>query len=118
MTDFDTLWNYDDPAATEAAFRQVLPHVSASGDAHAHAELLTQIARAKALISDDMTRPRICHLLESGRVLNSSSQRDKSKPLFQQAYDLALANDLVDVKVAAIDETWSGLKLVVRLKDR
>ena len=30
----------------------------------------------------------------------------------------ALASGLVDVKVCAIDETWSGLKLVVRLKDR
>jgi hypothetical protein len=31
---------------------------------------------------------------------------------------VALARGLVDVKVCAIDETWSGLKLVVRLKDR
>jgi hypothetical protein len=29
----------------------------------------------------------------------------------------ALALDLVDVKVAAVDATWSGLKLVIR-KDR
>jgi hypothetical protein len=32
--------------------------------------------------------------------------------------DIGLANGLVDVKVAAIDETWSGLKFVYRLKDR
>jgi hypothetical protein len=32
--------------------------------------------------------------------------------------DLALANRLVDNKVAAIDATWSGLRLVIRLKDR
>jgi len=32
--------------------------------------------------------------------------------------DIALAAGVVDVKVAAIDETWSGLKLVRRLKDR
>jgi hypothetical protein len=31
---------------------------------------------------------------------------------------VALARGLVDVKVCAIDETWSGLKLVIRLKDR
>ena len=31
---------------------------------------------------------------------------------------LALAQGLVDVKVCAIDDTWSGLKLVYRLKDR
>jgi hypothetical protein len=30
----------------------------------------------------------------------------------------ALAIGLVDVKVCAVDDTWSGLKLVYRLKDR
>ncbi|KAA3637921.1 MAG: DUF3052 family protein [Bacteroidetes bacterium] len=29
-----------------------------------------------------------------------------------------LSRGLVDVKVAAVDETWSGLKFVYRLKDR
>lgn len=32
--------------------------------------------------------------------------------------ELALANALVDNKVAALDERWSGLRLVIRLKDR
>ncbi len=32
--------------------------------------------------------------------------------------EIALDNRLVDVKVAAIDEIWSGLKLVIRVKDR
>ena len=32
--------------------------------------------------------------------------------------ELALAHRLVDVKVIAIDDTWSGLKLVIRLRDR
>ena len=32
--------------------------------------------------------------------------------------ELALATDLVDNKVCAIDDTWSGLRLVVRLKNR
>jgi hypothetical protein len=31
---------------------------------------------------------------------------------------VALAGGLVDVKVCAVDEVWSGLKLVRRLKDR
>ena len=31
---------------------------------------------------------------------------------------VAIETGLVDVKVAAIDETWSGLKLVIRVKDR
>jgi hypothetical protein len=29
-----------------------------------------------------------------------------------------LDNGLVDVKVCAVDEIWSGLKFVYRLKDR
>jgi hypothetical protein len=32
--------------------------------------------------------------------------------------ELALANRLVDNKVAALDATWSGLRLVIRLADR
>jgi hypothetical protein len=32
--------------------------------------------------------------------------------------ELALANTLVDNKVAALDERWSGLRLVIRLRDR
>jgi hypothetical protein len=34
------------------------------------------------------------------------------------ARELGLANRLVDNKVAAIDDTWSGLRLVIRLADR
>ena len=32
--------------------------------------------------------------------------------------EVGLTNGLVDVKVCAVDETWSGLKFVYRLKDR
>jgi hypothetical protein len=32
--------------------------------------------------------------------------------------DFGLKNGLVDVKVCAVDETWSGLKFVFRLTDR
>ena len=32
--------------------------------------------------------------------------------------DIGLNNGLVDIKVCAVDEIWSGLKFVYRLKDR
>jgi hypothetical protein len=32
--------------------------------------------------------------------------------------DFGLANGLVDVKICAVDEVWSGLKFVYRVKDR
>jgi len=31
---------------------------------------------------------------------------------------IGLANGMVDVKVCAVDEVWSGLKFVIRLQDR
>ena len=50
-----------------------------------------------------------------------SSQRfkDGARDLTEDVVrEQALASGLVDVKVCAVDETWSGLKLVRRLKDR
>jgi hypothetical protein len=32
--------------------------------------------------------------------------------------ETALANGLVDIKVCAVDDVWSGLKLVIPVKDR
>lgn len=40
---------------------------------------------------------------------------DMSEDVIRRA---AFANKLVDVKVCAVDKTWSGLKLVIRKKDR
>ena len=32
--------------------------------------------------------------------------------------EVGLKNGLVDVKICAVDETWSGMKFVYRLRDR
>ena|SRR5215211_7789451 len=37
---------------------------------------------------------------------------------FDRVQKIGLDSGLVDVKICAIDETWSGLKFVYRLKDR
>ena len=47
--DFDSLWNYNKPAETEAKFRQLLPMAEESGDPAYLAELKTQIARTLGL---------------------------------------------------------------------
>jgi tetratricopeptide (TPR) repeat protein len=49
LPDFDQRWDYDDPAATERQFRELLPLAEQSGDRAYLAELLSQIARAEAL---------------------------------------------------------------------
>ncbi len=104
--DFDSLWDYDDPAGTEAKFRALLPSV-APGSA-AHVELLTQIARsqglqrqfaaahqtldqAHALLTEGAARPCIrCHL-ERGRVFNSSGHQPEASAQFRAAWQLATA---------------------------
>ena len=47
------------------------------------------------------------------KSLNLASDLDENK-----VRDLGLRLGFVDVKVAAVDETWSGLKFVRRLADR
>ncbi len=105
-TDFDQLWNYDDPAGTELKFRELLPAVAV--DAGRHVELLTQIARtqglqrqfeaahatldeAERLLKPDLPRARVRLLLERGRVFNSARQPEQAVPLFLAAWETAQA---------------------------
>jgi hypothetical protein len=48
-------------------------------------------------------------------ALSNRFQTDLNENLVR---DYGLAEGLVDVKVCAVDEIWSGLKFVRRLKDR
>jgi hypothetical protein len=66
--------------------------------------------------------PRLRELMEPAAGLwiawpkrSSGVGTDHTEDLVRE---LALANRLVDNKVCAIDETWSGLRLVIRLRDR
>src|SRR5262245_53476156 len=49
-SDFDQLWDYDDPAASEQRFRVLLLRIAAGTPAYL--ELVTQIARAQGLQRD------------------------------------------------------------------
>ncbi|MCA9752944.1 MAG: tetratricopeptide repeat protein [Gemmatimonadetes bacterium] len=107
---FDELWNYSDPAGTEATFRALLADPPAEADDSWRAQLVTQIARTQGLQrefddaratlaeleprlgSDDVARVR--WLLERGRVENSSGDRDGAKPFFLDAWELAAPESL------------------------
>ncbi|MXY47724.1 MAG: tetratricopeptide repeat protein [Gemmatimonadetes bacterium] len=113
LPDFDKLWDYNDPAKTEKAFRGLLPIAERAGDHDYHAQLLSQIARthslrrqfdeahrilndAKTLIvnidnpSNGVTQTaRIRLLLERGRIFNSAGDTDSARPLFKEAWELA-----------------------------
>jgi tetratricopeptide (TPR) repeat protein len=106
LPDFDSMWNYDDPAATEAEFKSLIPRARESDDADYYAGLLTQIARtqglqrrldeahatldsAYAVMEDRESVGMARYLLERGRVYNSSGEPDVAREYFLKAYDLA-----------------------------
>jgi tetratricopeptide (TPR) repeat protein len=108
LPDFDKLWDYNDPAATEQKFRALLPQAEAVRDESYGAQLLTQIARAQGLQRKfdeahatldqvahvDEPLPRTRYLLERGRVFNASGRAQEARPLFEQAFALASQNRL------------------------
>ncbi len=112
--DWRPIWNFDDPAASEQRFVGELARLNSP---HERAELLTQIARARGLqrrfdeanevldaveaMGDLPAFVRVRLLLERGRVLNSSGQRDGARPLFEQACELAAHHDEDDLAVDA-----------------
>jgi hypothetical protein len=61
------------------------------------------------------------HMKQDGMLWVSwpkKSSRIKSDLSENEIRNFALANGLVDVKVCAVDDVWSGLKLVIPLKLR
>ncbi|MAE70687.1 MAG: hypothetical protein CME06_09490 [Gemmatimonadetes bacterium] len=113
---FDRLWNYSDPAATETAFREILPRAEKSDELSYRVELLTQIARAEGLQGkseaahatldqaerllppEGMARARLRYFLERGRAHNGipgatdpevDARKSKARPYFIQAWELA-----------------------------
>jgi len=110
LTDFDKLWDYDNPSETEKKFRDLLPVFKDSNDRSAYLQLLTQTARTlglqmkfeeahelldevEPLLTDELYVARIRYLLERGRTFRSSKQVEKSRDLFLKAYELAVKHN-------------------------
>jgi tetratricopeptide (TPR) repeat protein len=124
----DRLWNFDDPALSEARFREAI--ADPSYDTDERAELTTQLGRAIGLqgrfeeadalldaVDGDEPTVAVRVLLERGRVLNSSGHPEMAVPLFEQAAELAdylveefLAVDalhMLAIADSAHAETWT-----------
>jgi tetratricopeptide (TPR) repeat protein len=103
---FMSLWDYNDPAETEAKFRAQLGDARESDNVQYHPALLSQIARtyslrrefttsheilteAEGLLGQDMPVAETMILLERGRAYNSNKEIDKALPYFRQAFALA-----------------------------
>src|SRR5438552_753257 len=116
--DFDSLWDYNNPAETGKKFREILLKVKKSRNTDYLAQLLTQIARteslqmkfdeahkildkAEGLITADTPLAQIRYLLERGRTYNSSKVYDKAKENFLEAYNLSDKNNFDDYTIDA-----------------
>jgi len=136
---FDDLWDYNQPAATEERFRALLPHFV--DDPARHAELLTQIARTQGVqrhfdeahatldavqtrLVDSTGREQVHYWLERGRVFNSSGKVEQARPLFLAAWELAqqigedfhaidAAHMLAIIEAPAEQQRWNQLALVL-----
>ena len=104
LIDLESVWNWDDPAASEKKFRE-LP---------SSPEVQTQIARAQGLqgkfdeahktldgVDTNSQVVEVRYLLERGRVFNSSGKPDKARPVFLAAWEKAQAAKLDDLAVDA-----------------
>ena len=101
-TDIDSLWDFSDPAGSEAKFLALREHLGARRDHAKLMELDTQLARAQGLqgrfahailtletmherLEPGETRAAIRHDLEMGRVLRSSGNPNGGAEYFERA---------------------------------
>lgn len=105
MTQYDKLWNYNDPAGTEIKFQEALKNMPVE-DISTQLQLLTQIARTQGLqrkfeeahntlnevelnLSEEKEIVHIRYFLERGRVFNSSGNKQKAEVCFRLSLDVA-----------------------------
>ena len=117
--DVTPLWNFADPAASEAAFRAALAGTRDRDDVLI---LQTQIARTFSLRSrfeeahallDSIEpqlaaagpEPRVRYLLERGRTFRSAGQVERARPLFDEAASAAAAARLDGLHIDALHMT-------------
>ena len=105
LPDLDSLWDYQDPARTEARMRELIPEAERAGDRAYLAALLTQIARAQGLrgnfeaghttldqaepMAAGSTAPQVRVMLERGRLHNSAGDPAAARFHFAQAWQTA-----------------------------
>ncbi len=115
----DGLWDYDDPAASEARFRAALADTTNEATHDAALSLRTQIARSFSLrrrfdeaqreldavdaeLAGASAEPRVRTLLERGRSWRSAGEPARARPLFLQAEQLARTAKLEFLHVDAL----------------
>lgn len=122
--EFLKLWDFSNPAGTEAKFREQLPEAAKSGDRVYLLQLLTQIARTQGLqgkfdeahrtldsVAEELKASdsiegiaiaRTRYALERGRVFNSSGKPADAMPCFEEAMNVAREAKLSRLDVDAM----------------
>jgi tetratricopeptide (TPR) repeat protein len=111
MADLASLWDFDDPAGSEARLRAAA--TSAVGPERL--VLLTQVARCLGLqeqyddahavldeIDDADPEVSVRTVLERGRVLNSSGEPERARPCFEEAAASARSAGLEALEIDAL----------------
>ncbi len=94
--------------------------IQLSDDTTTKKDVIHYFAKCRAELENDIKRLR-SEIEENGMIWiswykkSAKIETDLNENIIR---DIALNNGLVDVKVCSVDEVWSGLKLVIRVKDR
>lgn len=105
LPDWRSLWDFSDPASSEARLREALAAGEAAGDAAYVAIVTTQLARARGLqrefaeahalldglepgLTEAPLELRMRYLLERGRVHNSAGEGPEACACFEEAWKL------------------------------
>lgn len=101
-------------------FVDVPENVKVTTKAKSNIDFIHYFTTSKLNLSKDMPALKI-QLSQDGMIWVSWYKKSAKIPTDvteDVVRAVALKNGLVDIKVCAIDEVWSGLKLVIPVKDR
>jgi len=101
-------------------FTDFPPNIAIVNDIRKPKDLIHYFTTNAASLSKDI--PRLKKEIKQDGMIWISWPKKASKVATDMTEDIiratALKNGLIDIKVCAIDTTWSGLKLVIPLKSR
>lgn len=110
----------NDPTGYQSKLGKLPAGVVVAGEGHKRLDILQIFVTERAQLSQIF--PRAKKRIKAGGTIWVSWPK-LSSPLAGElkggdVREIGLANGMVDVKVAAIDDDWSGLKFVYRVEDR
>ncbi len=114
------LFLIDAPSEVITELKPSLDNCKLAGDAKAPLDFAMLFTKSAASLKKEFTR-LAKNLAPAGMLWISWPKKSSGVPTDLNenlVRDIGLAAGLVDVKVCAVTEVWSGLKFVRRLKDR